>query len=50
MIKFNGIYSALFSIYDENMNVKSNSVKQLMEYNQKNGLQGFYVGVHPASV
>ena len=44
MIKFNGIYSALFSIYDENMNVKRNSVKQLMEYNQKNGLQGFYVG------
>ena len=31
MIKFNGIYSALFSIYDENMNDKRNSDKQLME-------------------
>lgn len=44
MKKFNGMYSALFSIYDENMNVKRDSVRQLMEYHQKNGLQGFYVG------
>lgn len=44
MKKFDGMYSALYSLYDENMNVKRESVRQLMEYNQKNGLQGFYVG------
>ncbi len=44
MKMFDGMYSALFSIYDENLNVKKNSVKQLMEYNQNKGLQGFYVG------
>lgn len=44
MIKFDGIYSALFSIYDENMNVKRDSVSQLMQYNRDNGIKGFYVG------
>lgn len=44
MKKFNGMYSALFSIYDENMNVMRDSVRRIMEYQQKNGLQGFYVG------
>ena len=43
-MKFTGMYSALFSIYDENMKVKKDSVRALMEYNQKNGLAGFYVG------
>lgn len=43
-MKFTGMYSALLSIYDENLKIKKDSVKALMEYNQKNGLQGFYVG------
>ncbi len=44
MKMFDGMYSALFSIYDQNLNVKRDSVRGLMEYHQKNGLQGFYVG------
>ena len=44
MNKYDGIYSALFALYDENMNVKRESVRQLMEYHQRNGLRGFYVG------
>ena len=43
-MKFKGMYSALYSLYDENMKVKRDSVKALMEYNQRGGLQGFYVG------
>lgn len=43
-IKFEGIYSATFSLYDENMNVLKNSVKKLIDYNIKNGVKGFYVG------
>ena len=44
MEKFEGIYSAIFSIYDENMKVKKESVKKLMDYNLSNGIRGFYVG------
>lgn len=43
-ILFEGIYSATFSIYDKNLNVMKNSVDQLICYNKKNGVQGFYVG------
>lgn len=43
-ILFEGIYSATFSIYDENMNVKKKSIEQLVGYNAKNGVNGFYVG------
>ena len=43
-ILFEGIYAATFSIYDENMNVKRDSVEKLVNYNLKNGLKGFYVG------
>ena len=43
-MKFNGMYSALFSLYDENLKVKRDSVEALISYNQKNGLAGFYVG------
>ena len=32
-IKFKGIYSATFSLYDENMNVLKDSVRKLIEYN-----------------
>ena len=43
-ILFEGVYSAIFSIYDENMNVIEESVKKLIEHGEKNGLRGFYVG------
>ena len=43
-IQLKGVYSALFTIYDEQMNVKKNAVHKLMKYHQENGLQGFYVG------
>ena len=41
---FTGIHSAIFSIYDENMNVKKDSVAKLVEYQLDAGVQGFYVG------
>ncbi len=40
---FKGIYSAIFSVYDENMNVKNDTVKKLVDYHLDNGLKGFYV-------
>lgn len=44
MQKLKGVYSALFSVYDENLNVKKDTVKKLVEYHLANGLKGFYVG------
>lgn len=43
-VLFEGVYSATFSIYDENMNVKKKSVEELINFNLKNGIKGFYVG------
>ena len=43
-MQLKGVYSALFTIYDEQLNVKKNAVHKLMKYQQENGLQGFYVG------
>ncbi len=43
-IKFEGIYSATFSLYDKSMNVLKSSVEKLIDYNVKNGIKGFYVG------
>ncbi len=43
-ILFKGIYSATFSIYDEYLNVKKDSVEKLVRYNLRNGINGFYVG------
>lgn len=42
-ILFEGIYSAIFSVYDENMNVKKETVRKMVEYQLANGLSGFYV-------
>ena len=42
-ILFEGIYSATFSIYDENMNVMKESVEKLIKYNLQKNVQGFYV-------
>lgn len=44
MQKLEGVYSALFSVYDENLNVKRDTVKKLVDYHLDNGLKGFYVG------
>lgn len=41
--KFNGIYSAIFSIYDDELNVKKDTVAAIAEYHLDSGLQGFYV-------
>ena len=43
-ILFQGIYSAIFSIYDEMLNVKKDSVQKLVDHNVTNGIKGFYVG------
>ena len=41
---FKGIYSAIFSVYDKELNVKRDTVEKLVEYQLQNGLKGFYVG------
>ncbi len=38
-----GIYSAIFSVYDRDMNVKTDTVYNLVDYQLANGLKGFYV-------
>lgn len=43
MAQFEGIYSAIFSVYDENANVKKESVYKMVEYQLDSGLKGFYV-------
>lgn len=42
--RLKGIYSAIFSLYDENMNVLADSVNKLIDFNLKGGVKGFYVG------
>lgn len=39
----NGMYSAIFSVYDKQLKVKKNTVKELVNYHLDNGLKGFYV-------
>ena len=41
--QFTGVFSALYSSYDEEMNVKEDAVRGMMDYQLKNGLNGFYV-------
>jgi len=41
---FVGIHSAIFSVYDENMNVKKETVEKMVNSQLSAGLQGFYVG------
>lgn len=41
---FTGIHSAIFSAYDENMNVITKTVEKMVEDQLSAGLQGFYVG------
>ena len=40
---FEGVYSAIFSVYDENMRVKADTVASLVDYQLKGGAKGFYV-------
>ena len=41
---FTGIHSAIFSAYDENMNVKKETVARMVEEQIAAGVEGFYVG------
>lgn len=41
--QFKGVYSAIFSVYDENMKVKTDTVEKIVDYHLSNGLKGFYV-------
>ena len=43
-MQLKGVYSALFTIYDEQLNIKKDAVHKLMRFHQENGLRGFYVG------
>ncbi|MBO5926565.1 MAG: dihydrodipicolinate synthase family protein [Clostridia bacterium] len=43
-ILFEGIYPAIFSIYDKNLNVINESIEKLVNYNLDSGVDGFYVG------
>lgn len=38
---FTGIHSALFSIYDEKMDVKRDTVAKLVDYQLAGGVSGF---------
>lgn len=41
---FQGIYSAIFSVYDRDLQVKRETIEKLVDYQLENGLRGFYVG------
>ena len=41
---FTGIHSAIFSVYDENMDVKKDTVAKMVDYQLGAGIKGFYVG------
>ena len=41
---FSGILPAIFSVYDENLQVKKDTVKKIVDFDLANGVTGFYVG------
>ena len=41
--RFEGVYSALMSVYDENLKVKKDTVRKLVKYQLDGGVKGFYV-------
>ena len=41
--KFKGIYSAIFSVYDDNADVKKETVRKMVDFQLDGGLKGFYV-------
>ena len=42
-IKFKGVYSAIFSVYDKQLRVKKETLRKLVDYQLNGGLKGFYV-------
>ena len=42
MTKFEGIYTALLTPFDENGRINENALSDLIEYNLKLGANGFY--------
>ncbi len=41
---FTGVHSAIFSVYDENLNVLKDTVGKMVDYQLSSGVSGFYVG------
>ena len=41
---FKGVYPAIFTVYDDNLNVLDSTVKKMVDYQLESGVQGFYVG------
>lgn len=41
---FTGIHTAIFTVYDEKMNVKKDTVAKMVDYQLAGGVRGFYVG------
>ena len=42
--KFKGLFSALLTPFNKDGGIKFQSIKDLVEFNIKNGIDGFYVG------
>ena len=42
--KFKGLFSALLTPFNKDGSIKYDSIKDLVEFNIKNGIDGFYVG------
>lgn len=42
--KFKGLFAALLTPFNEDGSIKFDSIKKLVEFNIKNGIDGFYVG------
>ena len=41
--RFTGVITAILTVYDEDLNVKKDTVKKLVDYQLQNGASGFYV-------
>ena len=42
--KFKGLFSALLTPFNEDSSLNLEAMKQLVEFNLENGIDGFYVG------
>ena len=42
--KFKGVFPALLTPFDKNGAINTDSIKKLVEFNVKKGVNGFYVG------
>jgi len=43
MDKFEGVFTALITPFDENDNINEDSLRRVIRYNLDNGVSGFYV-------